>query len=195
MLLGGLWHGAGWTFVIWGGLHGAYLMINHLWRALPFYSKVKSLPFYGFMSWLLTFIAVVVAWVYFRAESASSASNILSSMFGLYGIGVPERFADSLDFLPLLVFDGLFPNLSMGWPKAWMLIICGLICCTALPNVFELFNAKLTERGLNQKVVTWPSLVRFVWRPSFMWATAIALYLTAGLVSLSQPTEFLYFQF
>src|SRR4029079_14565085 len=67
-LIGGLWHGAGWTFVIWGGLHGLYLTINHVWNSYsPF-----SLP--TWVGRVLTLAAVMVAWVFFRAESFQSAS-------------------------------------------------------------------------------------------------------------------------
>jgi alginate O-acetyltransferase complex protein AlgI len=85
MLLGGLWHGAGWTFIVWGGMHGVYLAINHLWRSIfkldnVTQTKNKLGIVFG---WLLTFLSVIVAWVVFRAESLSSAHNILMSMFGI----------------------------------------------------------------------------------------------------------------
>jgi D-alanyl-lipoteichoic acid acyltransferase DltB (MBOAT superfamily) len=86
MLLGGLWHGAGWTFVVWGALHGFYLTLNHLWRELIAEKYLRWLP-----NWLgaitggaLTFIAVVAAWVVFRADSISQASVMLQAMFGLH---------------------------------------------------------------------------------------------------------------
>src|SRR4051812_33039302 len=75
MLLGGLWHGASWTFVAWGGLHGAYLVINHLWNIY----RPGRLPL--FMGTALTFLAVVVAWVFFRAGSFGGAANMLRGMF------------------------------------------------------------------------------------------------------------------
>jgi alginate O-acetyltransferase complex protein AlgI len=75
MLLGGLWHGAAWTFVVWGGLHGLYLQINHAWRAM----RLPALP--KPVSWALTFIAVVVAWTVFRAESFAGFANLLQGMF------------------------------------------------------------------------------------------------------------------
>jgi hypothetical protein len=75
MLLGGLWHGAAWTFVVWGGLHGLYLQVNHAWRALRF----PTLP--RLVSWALTFLAVVVAWVVFRAESFTGFANMMAGMF------------------------------------------------------------------------------------------------------------------
>jgi len=87
MLLGGLWHGAAWTFVVWGGLHGLYLQVNHAWRHLV----EKSPPLQrllarharpaAFAAWALTFVAVVVAWVFFRAESFGGAANMLGGMF------------------------------------------------------------------------------------------------------------------
>src|SRR4051794_7762064 len=80
MLLGGLWHGAAWTFVAWGALHGAYLCINHAWSNFgpavgPRFARAANLA--GFM---LTFLAVVVGWVFFRADSISSALFVLSRM-------------------------------------------------------------------------------------------------------------------
>ena len=89
MLLGGLWHGAGWNFVIWGGLHGVYLCINHLWRgwrgeaaaaaSAPHRSRRK-----GFR-WAITFFAVVIAWVFFRAKTVAGAWQMLGSLFGVRG--------------------------------------------------------------------------------------------------------------
>jgi D-alanyl-lipoteichoic acid acyltransferase DltB (MBOAT superfamily) len=80
MLLGGLWHGAAWTFVVWGALHGAYLCINHAWSnygpaVAPRFSRVANAA-----AFVLTFVSVVVAWVFFRADSISSATFVLSRM-------------------------------------------------------------------------------------------------------------------
>jgi D-alanyl-lipoteichoic acid acyltransferase DltB (MBOAT superfamily) len=87
MLLGGLWHGASWTFVVWGGLHGLYLQINHAWRRLvansPGLQQILArhpLPA-TLCAWALTFSAVVVAWVFFRAASFTGAANMLAGMF------------------------------------------------------------------------------------------------------------------
>ena len=79
MLLGGLWHGAGWTFIFWGVLHGIYICINHLWRKTKY-----TLP--QWMNWLLTFNAVNIAWIFFRAASFSDALNILIAMFDVTNI-------------------------------------------------------------------------------------------------------------
>ena len=82
MFLGGLWHGAGWTFIFWGVLHGTFICINHLWR------KTRIvLP--QFLCWLLTFNAVNIAWVFFRANSFESAMNIVKTMFDINRFVVP----------------------------------------------------------------------------------------------------------
>jgi alginate O-acetyltransferase complex protein AlgI len=80
MLLGGLWHGAAWTFVVWGALHGAYLCINHAWSnfgpsVAPRFARLANAA-----AFILTFLSVVVAWVFFRADSISSALFVLSRM-------------------------------------------------------------------------------------------------------------------
>jgi alginate O-acetyltransferase complex protein AlgI len=79
MILGGLWHGASWTFVIWGGLHGLYLGANHAWRK-------AGLPCSKYAGWLLTFLGVVYAWVWFRAETAMAAIRMTRAMIGLNGL-------------------------------------------------------------------------------------------------------------
>jgi D-alanyl-lipoteichoic acid acyltransferase DltB (MBOAT superfamily) len=89
MLLGGPWQGAAWTFVVWGGLHGAYLAVNHLWRAL----KARWGLFAGAPTALrrlgaggLTFVAVVVAWVPFGAASWAQTREVLAGLAGLNGV-------------------------------------------------------------------------------------------------------------
>lgn len=80
MLLGGLWHGAAWTFVAWGVLHGAYLCINHAFNALvPSVPTLLAGPV-RVAGTVLTFLAVVIAWVFFRAESVASALRVLDAM-------------------------------------------------------------------------------------------------------------------
>jgi len=83
MVLGGLWHGAGWTFVLWGTLHGLYLMVNHGFRALlgaGRHGVWQASAVWRVLSWALTMLCVVVAWVFFRAESLPGAMRMLQAM-------------------------------------------------------------------------------------------------------------------
>lgn len=84
MLLGGLWHGAAWTFVVWGGLHGAALAWNHWFKQVRPQGIAPSAPV---ISIVLTFLFVTLTWVFFRAESFDAAYIMLSGMSGLNGLG------------------------------------------------------------------------------------------------------------
>jgi len=98
MVLGGLWHGAGWTFIAWGALHGVFLLINHSWR-LWFPAKAPAMGFIALLQMpktlfyhLLTLTAIVVAWVLFRANTIAEALVILRGMFGLNGVALPTSW-------------------------------------------------------------------------------------------------------
>ena len=80
MLLGGLWHGANWTFVAWGGLHGAALAVNHVWQGRGF-----RLP--RVVAWALTLLFVMACWVLFRSAEFATAGDVLASMVGMHGLG------------------------------------------------------------------------------------------------------------
>ena len=87
MVLGGLWHGAAWTFVIWGALHGLYLIVNHAWHAVkpglfPRPPGLAARRLGMVAGWLLTMLAVIVAWVFFRADSVDAALTMLHAMAG-----------------------------------------------------------------------------------------------------------------
>ncbi len=83
MLIIGLWHGAGWTFIIWGGLHGILLMINHAWRRI-------GIAFPKVINWGMTFLCVVICWVFFRAGSVSEAMSMLEAMIDVQNIDIYE---------------------------------------------------------------------------------------------------------
>lgn len=99
-LLGGLWHGAAWTFVLWGGVHGVAVVVNHLFARLPL-----RLP--KAMAWLLTVLFLVFGWVLFRAESIPIAQSIMASMLTLNGLSFevvdqPHRWLVALALIPAL---------------------------------------------------------------------------------------------
>ena len=91
-LLAGIWHGAGWTFVLWGALHGAALVIHRAWHKLGF-------KMYSLLGWFITFNFVNVSWVFFRANSFDDAFKVLKGMFGLSQIEISNNLYDTLGFL------------------------------------------------------------------------------------------------
>jgi D-alanyl-lipoteichoic acid acyltransferase DltB (MBOAT superfamily) len=112
MLIGGLWHGAAWTFVVWGALHGFYLVVNHGWRHLRQRVGLPAMDgFYGvWAARLLTFFAVVVAWVFFRAQNFESAMAILRGMSGFGPWGQPEGIRRLALLAGLVAFVFFLPN-------------------------------------------------------------------------------------
>jgi alginate O-acetyltransferase complex protein AlgI len=144
MLIGGLWHGAGWTFIIWGGLHGVYLVINHAWdRFISFPKEFPGSWITDLLSWSVTFFAVVLAWVFFRADTLHSAISIIESMFGLHGSLLPDQI---ISFLPILshVAKGagtigfLADGTVMGFIEMTLLVTLCMMIVLFAPNLYQL---------------------------------------------------------
>lgn len=118
MVLGGLWHGAGWTFLIWGCMHGLYLLIHHAWRSCHDY--VPPIPF--LLSWPLTFGAIVISWVIFRAETTAIGINVLQGMFSF-----------NTYFSPL-VYQSLQATFHTNIPRGWVWVFFLLCIVLFAPN-------------------------------------------------------------
>lgn len=179
MLLGGLWHGAGWTFVLWGGLHGVYLLINHGWRVLArrltVLMTVPKMIRTGF-SWSLTFFGVMLGWVLFRAESFDAAGAIYRGMAGVNGISLPSGVLEVVPFLePWVRSAGTIPLLGGG-------TVMGVFTMTGMfLLMFMILAAPAT-----QEMKSWQKLLAVV--PCF------TLCVQAVWFSRT-PSEFIYFQF
>jgi alginate O-acetyltransferase complex protein AlgI len=212
MLLGGLWHGAGWTFVIWGALHGAYLLVNHGWRG---FKQRMGWHNGGRMATLgagaLTFLAVVVGWVFFRADSFSSAITMLQGMVGMNGVSLPEslesRLAQFAGQHQWLVFSGLHPLSPFSMLYALMMMLLGFAFAWLVPNVWQMFRAysPTCEDLKDEDLATAPMsteksppgrLARhLLWLPSKKRAWATGALFAVALMGLTRVSEFLYFQF
>lgn len=201
MLLGGLWHGANWTFVLWGGLHGLLICINHLWRRLDigvflvFPQTVRNA-----VARLLTFIAVVVCWVPFRSESLTSACNLWRAMLGWDRIPLPSFLAGLFGVAP----SSMFANGLLQRGNIWVFEIVGLtdstigcivaltalyVICAAFPNTqhvvaYDVSISEQTTAGRSRIFNTPVALGALV---------AICFWLC--VFSFARPTQFLYFNF
>jgi len=177
MLLGGLWHGAGWTYVVWGGLHGIYLVLNHAWhgackRLWPNRAKTQSSLAHA-LSVLITFLAVVVAWVVFRADNLETAGAILAAMLGMNGVSFVSA-----------------NKLVMG--DALVMISACLLIAWFVPNTQQImsrFRPALSYPEHGQ------AANRMSWSPSIPWAFCTFLLGFSSMVMLSEQSPFLYFQF
>ena len=175
MVLGGFWHGAGWTFVVWGALHGFYLVVNHLWRVLRGHSgggSALSTPLERRLGQAITFVAVVVAWVFFRSEDVGSAVQMLLAMAGSNGAGGLESVDGAA---ALLVSTAL---LAIAW---------------FAPNTQELTGYEGPEGAYAATEARRPPPLR--WQPSAGWAVAIGCLFGIALMLMSKVSEFIYFQF
>jgi alginate O-acetyltransferase complex protein AlgI len=201
MLLAGLWHGANWKFVLWGALHGVYLMVNHGWQNVwrKQGREVSPLP-----SWLalgLTFVAAVAAWVPFRADSLNTAMVVLKGMAGGNGVVLPTHYAGLLggalaEATRFGVSFGAMPTYGGGWQLVWLLACLAFVWL--LPNSQEVLRCY--EPALGAVVTQHPSGLlarRLTWQPGKLAGVAVGLvtaYLCFRAIQ-GRPGEFIYFQF
>ncbi|MGJ3247068.1 MAG: MBOAT family O-acyltransferase [Elainellaceae cyanobacterium] len=171
MLLGGLWHGAGWTYVLWGGLHGAFLVVNHTWRK----TGIRCPTWLG---WGITFVAILASWVVFRAANLADAVDMLMAMAGMKGIVLLQDFQA---IAPWLESVGVqfqswteFAYLPANYKRNLLMLGVLLIAVVGLPNSQEIVEQ---------------------FKPNWWWAAAAGGVAAGCLLSLNQVSEFLYFQF
>jgi D-alanyl-lipoteichoic acid acyltransferase DltB (MBOAT superfamily) len=183
MFIIGLWHGAGFQFILFGLVHGVYLVINHAWRNIRRARHDGDPEPTRYGPWLaraLTFIALLVAIPFFRADSAHTAFRFVANMFGAHGLalGAVVKEAGFVGALGLL-----------------------LIVCQVLPNTQEIMHDSLATTSPSEakpaepdgaRNASWP---RLVWKPTVMWAIALALIGWYVVLKMAAPTTFLYFQF
>jgi alginate O-acetyltransferase complex protein AlgI len=147
MLLSGLWHGAGWTFVIWGGLHGFCMVVAHRWHGL-----VKALGWrvdhwwYRGLAVSLTFVVVLFTWVFFRAPTLRVAGNVLSSMVGQHGLTMSEEITN-----PAKALGRFWTHLGVhfvprsleveSYTRLLQLIVITMVIALWLPNAQQMLAA------------------------------------------------------
>ncbi|AZU04661.1 membrane bound O-acyl transferase, MBOAT family protein [Glycocaulis alkaliphilus] len=166
MLLGGLWHGAAWTFVVWGGLHGAAL----IWcRLLDRWLPNGLFGRFWIASSACTFLFVIITWVFFRATSFDAAAIMLQGMAGLNGLGVNPG-------------DGPF-----------IAAIIGLILIWSLPETAQIFYRQIEDGVLKTANVAPPRKER--WKPNARWGIGLAVLLFACMIASWSYSEFIYYNF
>jgi len=167
-LVGGLWHGASWMFIIWGALHGTAIVLHRAWQQMGL--KMNSI-----LAWFITFNFINITWIFFRAKDWDAAKNILSAMSGINGILLPEKYAKYFgDFNNTLIqFGSVYEHIN-GKAQTTVYIILGFIMVLTLKNSMQLWDSfKPTRLNL---------------------VFTIAIFLTA-VSMMSRVSEFLYFNF
>lgn len=190
MVLGGLWHGAAWTFVMWGALHGGFLLVNHAWRRFSGRIDVTMPPWVGRP---LTFLCVALAWVLFRADSVESARAVYAGLVGFNGTGISADFLALLGVHhPITLAGWTIAPLVQGQDAQWhFLVFCalGFVIVWAFPNSMELTHfvaapqARLAGR------------MQFRMTPRFAIVTAVFLFFCIGAINSGAVSEFIYYRF
>lgn len=168
-LIGGLWHGASWMFVIWGALHGAAIVIHRVW-------KDRGLRMWGWLGWLITFNFVNVAWVFFRAKDWEMVEKVLGGMVGMGGVVLPDKLAGKLAFL-----SGYGVEFGM-WIDA--------IEPSGLKSILPMFLIGMTVLFFKNSE-EWSKKTT----PTLKYQLITVALLAFGILSLSKISQFLYFQF
>ena len=170
-LIGGIWHGAGWTFVFWGCLHGAALVVQRIWSELGF--RLNK-----FVAWFITFNFVNIAWVFFRAKEWDDALKVLKGMFGLGGgLALNSRLEKKVGFLREygVKFGEWNPNIQIDSTNT---LLYYLIAGFAVTLLFKNSAQKLQGFRLGRLNLT-----------------LAVLCFTLGVLNLHKMSQFLYFNF
>lgn len=167
-LIGGFWHGAGWTFIIWGLLHGIGSAIHKYWT--KFGIKMNK-----FVAWFLTFNFINVCWVFFRAKTVDSALRVLKGMIGLNGVVLPYQLKDKLSFLSSDYFSPNWLSISNGQTsKMLFFVFAAFIIAVFFKNSEEL---------------------KLKFKPNFKVALFIASITFYAMINMNKIQEFIYFNF
>lgn len=167
-LLGGIWHGAGWTFLLWGALHGLALAIHRYWHELGY--KMNTI-----LAWFITFNFVNFSWVFFRAKEWDDAIKVLKGMAGMTGLNLPAALSSKLAFLGQygVEFGNLFSVIEGDlYTPVW--ILAGFALVLLFKNSIE----QIHSFKISYKTVCFSGLL-FVY----------------GVLSMNRISEFLYFDF
>jgi D-alanyl-lipoteichoic acid acyltransferase DltB (MBOAT superfamily) len=205
MFLSGVWHGAGYTFIIFGLLHGVYLTINHAWRQFGsrlWRDRATHDRWMNPIGWMLVFIGVMVANVFFRSPTVATALDILKGMVGLHGLALPQAIYEGLGPVAgmlqsigvKVMAPGLWSQRDFMLMMAW---IVGLaLIAYGFPNTLQILARYEPALGVKPPAAGAPLLQRaLAWTTSLPWAVAVSVLALVGVLKLGGPSAFLYWQF
>jgi alginate O-acetyltransferase complex protein AlgI len=184
MFVVGVWHGAGIQFLIFGVLHGFYLVINHAWRLLTPKGHALHARLPIPVSVLITFLGVLAGEVFFRANGVHDACYVLETMIGAHGLGPSFDGSSLLSQIPSTSVFLTQTTTAIAAVAVCLLIVWGM------PNTQEILGQ------LSRDTVRLPSLLpRLSWRPTALWSLSLMILFCISILMLDAGTRFLYFQF
>jgi alginate O-acetyltransferase complex protein AlgI len=183
MLLCGLWHGAAWTFIVWGAVHGLALSAHRLWLRL-FPSEAPRGVWWRCCAWVLTFAFVVVTWVFFRANSLTTATSMIQSMVS------PSSFGTAVK-VPNLGGENFAGALLRGWVAVLLAILWALV----MPTTQELMRRVMRAAMYRPYIERVTARLQPRWRPTPAWVIGSATIFAVAFLGLSRVSEFIYYNF
>ena len=166
-LIGGFWHGAGWTFIFWGAMHAFAIIVHRIWTT-------TGVKLNNIISWFLTFNFINLSWIFFRAEKWEDAIKIIKGMLGLTGVVLPISL-QNISFLQQnkIVFGEVFANFNSDTEVILWIAIAFFIC--------------LIFKNSNQVLIAY--------KPSSKIVFFIVLIFVISLMHLDKNVDFIYFNF
>jgi alginate O-acetyltransferase complex protein AlgI len=202
MFISGLWHGAGYGFIVWGLLHGLYLTINHAWRMIAARVWPERTSYVRFMKpigWALTFVSVTGAMVFFRSPTLRSAVDVVNGLFGLNGLALPESLLDHLGALGTIL-HALGVTAANAWSvrdfamtAMWISVLT--FVALACPNTLQILSRYEPALGVKPQLNKLGIGGILEWDASLPWAVAVSAVTAIAIASIGGPSEFLYWQF
>jgi D-alanyl-lipoteichoic acid acyltransferase DltB (MBOAT superfamily) len=202
MIVSGVWHGAGYLFIVWGLMHGVYLTVNHAWRAVGpklWHDRRGYERFMKPAGFVVTLTCVVVSMVVFRAQSVAAASAVFHGMLGMNGIALPPEIYDRFARLGSWFHRAGIARQKLGdfefVPTALWLALLAFIAF-ACPNSLQVLSRYEPALGWKADWTAAGRLGRWLtWEPSLGWAAVACMLALAGIFYLGGQSEFLYWQF
>ena len=203
MLISGLWHGAGYTFLLWGLVHGIFLAMNHGWRlARPLWLKTSTrfVHLRRRVAVALTYVCVSASMVLFRSPTLPTAGRIFSGMLGVNGVALPAKLHAHLS--PLLArlhlaavqVDAVWSIKDLMHAVLWVTGLSAVVLL--LPNTLQLLAGFEPALGRYKEVDETTQGMRYLlWRPWLPWAIVTSLIAALAIGQLSGGSQFLYWQF
>ena len=206
MIVGGVWHGAGWNYFLWGAMHGFFLSVNHLWRNVRRqvfdHDLRRSTRLGQVTACALTIAAFTFSMALFRSPDLESGVRMMKGMLGLSGIALPlewrGQFGSAASFLDAagVSFQQLNTRVSDTGFRSdafkWVFYLGVLVWM--MPNTQQImgryFPALAPYQGDKQVISA-----KLLWAPTPMWAVVTSVVAIIGLANITKVSEFLYYQF
>lgn len=205
MILAGAWHGANWTFICWGSIHGGMLVLNHMYKSVcNQYAMLKKITSSKLICRIITLLLISMSWVVFRAADIGSALIMIKSLIGINSLSFSPYLKMFFSSRSQINFNGFFANNIFYWYDYIFFIISGLIIALFFPNSRQYFGEdSLNSESSKHNILKRYTKINTIYEKFFLFNfnninlltfLTMIIMISIALLSLGERT-FLYFQF